>query len=439
MEHAIRSETVMSRFLGVVIHRSNPKRFTLRGSRLVLTSCALDLSNEKALSEPTRVLVKTPMQEEPVLLATLSGQHPHVCLAAEFFEEDELLTVLVEGPGAVSITGRVHLDRKLQDEIEDDEAEAARMKAALGASHLDSDDDGLDDEGDEDEGDDDEDAAEDGAAEIVRGRFAGGVWYRERVPEDSEAEAMVESAVPPRDSDRESVESDSGKSEAQAWMEALASLMEAGKDEEEATSSKADKPSTAASSKADKPSTAASSKADKPSKASSSKADKPSTAASSKADKLSKASSSKVAKRSRDESEREVRDKTSKVVSEQREELSKGAKRSKTSPQEKVLSGGVRALELFEGLGQLPKPGKKVTIKYIGKLKDGTVFDSSDKFEFRLGVGQVIPGFDTAVKSMRVGGRRRVVIPPSQGYGSKRAGSIPPNSHLVFDLELVKA
>ncbi|XP_045814544.1 peptidyl-prolyl cis-trans isomerase FKBP53 [Trifolium pratense] len=85
--------------------------------------------------------------------------------------------------------------------------------------------------------------------------------------------------------------------------------------------------------------------------------------------------------------------------------------------------------------------GKQVSVKYIGKLKkDGKIFDScigKAPFKFRLGVGQVIKGWDVGINGMRVGDKRRLTIPPSMGYGDKRVGLIPQNSWLVFDVELV--
>ena len=75
----------------------------------------------------------------------------------------------------------------------------------------------------------------------------------------------------------------------------------------------------------------------------------------------------------------------------------------------------------------------------VGKLSNGTVFDKSPKFSFRLGVGEVIRGWDEGVASMRVGGKRTLVIHPSYGYGKKGAGpDIPPNATLLFDVELLK-
>ncbi|KAL2454925.1 Peptidylprolyl isomerase [Abeliophyllum distichum] len=92
--------------------------------------------------------------------------------------------------------------------------------------------------------------------------------------------------------------------------------------------------------------------------------------------------------------------------------------------------------------GKIASSGKKVSVHYIGKLKkNGKIFDSNigrAPFQFRLGAGQVIKGWDVGVNGMRVGDKRRLTIPPAMGYGSKGAGgAIPPNSWLVFDVELV--
>ncbi|KAK8947637.1 Peptidyl-prolyl cis-trans isomerase FKBP53 [Platanthera guangdongensis] len=90
--------------------------------------------------------------------------------------------------------------------------------------------------------------------------------------------------------------------------------------------------------------------------------------------------------------------------------------------------------------GKKATPGKKVSMHYIGKLKNGTIFDSNigqRPFKFRLGIGEVIKGWDLGVNGMRVGDKRRLTIPPSFGYGTKNMGKIPPNSWLLFDVELV--
>jgi len=93
------------------------------------------------------------------------------------------------------------------------------------------------------------------------------------------------------------------------------------------------------------------------------------------------------------------------------------------------------------GTGAEAVAGKTVTVNYVGTLTDGTKFDSSydhnQPFSFTLGAGQVIKGWDQGVAGMKVGGKRKLVIPPDLGYGAQGAGSIPPNSTLVFEVELL--
>lgn len=104
---------------------------------------------------------------------------------------------------------------------------------------------------------------------------------------------------------------------------------------------------------------------------------------------------------------------------------------------------GLKYIELQEGTGAIPKTGQTVVVHYTGTLKDGTKFDSSrdrgQPFSFKLGVGQVIKGWDEGLSTMKVGERRQLIIPPELGYGARGAGGvIPPNATLVFDVELLR-
>lgn len=94
------------------------------------------------------------------------------------------------------------------------------------------------------------------------------------------------------------------------------------------------------------------------------------------------------------------------------------------------------------GTGETAVPGKKVTVNYVGTLTNGSKFDSSydrnQPFSFTLGAGEVIEGWDLGVEGMKVGGKRKLIIPPSLGYGSSDLGVIPPNSTLTFEVELLE-
>ncbi len=95
-----------------------------------------------------------------------------------------------------------------------------------------------------------------------------------------------------------------------------------------------------------------------------------------------------------------------------------------------------------QGDGPKAEPGKTVTVNYTGKLMDGNVFDSSLKpgrtpFDFKLGAGQVIKGWDEGIALFNVGGKGTLIIPSALGYGSRSAGQIPANSILIFDIELL--
>lgn len=107
-----------------------------------------------------------------------------------------------------------------------------------------------------------------------------------------------------------------------------------------------------------------------------------------------------------------------------------------------TTSSGLSYVDHVVGTGNLAVTGKTTTVHYTGRLENGKKFDSSvdrgQPFSFRLGVGQVIKGWDEGVQGMKVGGKRTLTIPSNLGYGARGAGgAIPPHATLIFDVELL--
>ena len=107
-----------------------------------------------------------------------------------------------------------------------------------------------------------------------------------------------------------------------------------------------------------------------------------------------------------------------------------------------TTASGLKYLDIKVGDGKEAKAGNTVIVHYTGTLVDGKKFDSSvdrnQPFSFNLGRGQVIKGWDEGVATMKVGGKRTLIIPPALGYGARGAGGvIPPNATLMFDVELL--
>nr|WP_246561284.1 FKBP-type peptidyl-prolyl cis-trans isomerase [Geobacter grbiciae] len=104
---------------------------------------------------------------------------------------------------------------------------------------------------------------------------------------------------------------------------------------------------------------------------------------------------------------------------------------------------GLSYVDLVVGNGPKPTSGKPVKVHYTGWLENGTKFDSSvdrnEPFVFTIGAGEVIPGWDEGVMTMKVGGKRRLIVPAQLGYGAAGAGGvIPPNATLIFEVELLE-
>ncbi len=110
---------------------------------------------------------------------------------------------------------------------------------------------------------------------------------------------------------------------------------------------------------------------------------------------------------------------------------------------EVTTASGLVYEDISVGEGDAAAAGQRVSVHYTGWLTDGTKFDSSkdrnDPFDFPLGAGHVIRGWDEGVQGMQVGGVRKLTIPPQLGYGARGAGGvIPPDATLVFEVELLK-
>jgi FKBP-type peptidyl-prolyl cis-trans isomerase len=117
---------------------------------------------------------------------------------------------------------------------------------------------------------------------------------------------------------------------------------------------------------------------------------------------------------------------------------------SNFTPPPATATSGLRVTDLVVGTGAAAAAGNRITVSYGGWLFDasqpdskGRQFDANNAYPFVLGAGQVIKGWDQGVVGMKVGGQRRLIVPPELGYGNQAVGPIPPNSTLVFDIRLI--
>ncbi|HYJ86819.1 MAG TPA: FKBP-type peptidyl-prolyl cis-trans isomerase [Pyrinomonadaceae bacterium] len=116
-------------------------------------------------------------------------------------------------------------------------------------------------------------------------------------------------------------------------------------------------------------------------------------------------------------------------------------KRSGSNGSEVTTASGLKYTDIVEGTGPSPRNGQRLSVHYTGTLQNGTKFDSSvdrgQPYEFVLGTGSVIKGWDEGLLTMKVGGKRKLIIPPGLGYGARGTPNIPANSTLLFDVELL--
>ncbi len=129
-------------------------------------------------------------------------------------------------------------------------------------------------------------------------------------------------------------------------------------------------------------------------------------------------------------------------VAEEKAEEPKAEEAPAEEPKEVATESGLKYIDLKVGDGASPEAGKMVTVHYTGWLENGTKFDSSvdrgQPFVFPIGMGRVIRGWDEGVMSMKIGGKRKLIIPAELGYGARGAGGvIPPNATLIFEVELL--
>ena len=118
------------------------------------------------------------------------------------------------------------------------------------------------------------------------------------------------------------------------------------------------------------------------------------------------------------------------------------ATRGGSQAKEVSLPDGLKYVDLVEGTGPSPQKGQTVSVQYTGTLQNGKKFDSSydhggKPYEFRIGTGAVIKGWDEGLMTMKVGGKRKLTIPAALGYGAAGSANIPPNATLIFEVEML--
>ncbi|KAJ3354265.1 peptidylprolyl isomerase fpr4 [Entophlyctis luteolus] len=368
-----------------------------------LTNIAID--PKTTAKNGTRVSVSVQSGNNQFTIANLLVGSVEQCVVDLTFSEGEEISFTVVGSATVHLTGNYIMDEIPGEEdddedeeiISDDEDNAAGMDVFFNedGEAVDADGNLIDISeliGDDDEDDDADIAGEDDDDD----------------DEEAEAEALAEIQ---KALDKKRRVADSKKPVKKPKIEELI-------DDEEGTNEKA----PTANEKKDTP--AAVSNGDQ---------------------KLSKKEKKKLQKQLREEQPKpsEKQEKSSEQLNEKQNDKKQKEKKDDSSSQKKVTKhpNGMIIEEVVEGSGPIAKVGSRVGVRYVGKLTNGKVFDSSTSgkpFEFKLGKGEVIKGWDIGVNGMKVGGARKITIPPALAYGAQGAPpDIPKNATLVFEVKLL--
>src|SRR5882762_10447026 len=117
--------------------------------------------------------------------------------------------------------------------------------------------------------------------------------------------------------------------------------------------------------------------------------------------------------------------------------------RGSSQAKQVTTPSGLKYTDIVEGTGPVPEEGQTLSVQYTGTLQNGTKFDSSydhgKPYDFKYGVDPMIKGWDEGISTMKVGGKRKLIVPPALGYGSQVRPGIPGNSILLFEIELLSA
>ncbi|KAJ3207475.1 peptidylprolyl isomerase fpr4 [Entophlyctis luteolus] len=386
-----------------------------------LTNIAID--PKTTAKNGTRVSVSVQSGNNQFTIANLLVGSVEQCVVDLTFSEGEEISFTVVGSATVHLTGNYIMD-DIPNEDDDDEDD----------EDGDEDEEEDEDEDEEIDSDDEDDASgmdvffnEEGEAVDADGNP---IDISELIGDDEDDEED--------DEDIDGEDDDDEEAEAEALAEIQKALDKKRKSIESKKSLKKPKIEELPDSDTDAPSE---------NKVATNEKTEVSSAASGDQKKLSKKEKKKLQKQQKEEEkpkapEKPIEKSTEKTNEKQTDKKQK-EKKEDASSQKKVTKhpNGMIIEEVVEGSGPIAKVGSRVGVRYVGKLTNGKVFDSSTTgkpFEFKLGKGEVIKGWDIGVNGMKVGGARKLTIPPALAYGAQGAPpDIPKNATLVFEVKLL--